>query len=120
MYSQLTGLREYPCPDESVSLEDAIKDQLDELNPELVDALADYCEDKLETPAPLLAALILEMGWRRRWDTTRGHIGRRNESLADALSELVDAIETHKNAFIEHEAERRLKVAEEIKHEEAA
>jgi len=48
MYRHEPGVREYPCPDESVSLEDAIKDQLDEHDEATVQAFIDYCDDRID------------------------------------------------------------------------
>ena len=43
-----TGFREYPCPDDSVSLEEAIRSQLEELDEATVRAFFDFCDDRLD------------------------------------------------------------------------
>lgn len=48
MYRHEPGVREHPCPDDSVSLEDAIKDQLDEHDEATVSAFIDYCDDRID------------------------------------------------------------------------
>ncbi|HCJ27899.1 MAG TPA: hypothetical protein DHV63_01010 [Pseudomonas sp.] len=117
MYSQLTGFREYPCPEDSVSLEDAIKDQLDEHHADTMQAYTEYCGDRMEVPANLIGALIHLQGPSYCWEM---QLGRIHEVLGEALKEIVYDIDQYKKAFIEHEAERRRKEAEEIKHEVAA
>lgn len=115
-----TGRREQPCPDDSVSIEEAIHEQLDELEPSIVAAYAEYAHDKVEVPVEMAASLILEMGVRWRWESTQAAIGQRNPGLALALNYIVYAIDKLQAAFIEHEAERRRKEAEEIRQERAA
>lgn len=117
MYSRLTGFREYPCPEDSVSLEEAIRDQLDEHDADTMQAYAEYCGERMEVPANLIAALIHLQGPGYCWEM---QLGRIHEVLGEALKEIVYDIDQHKKAFIEHEAGRRQKVAEEIKHGRAA
>lgn len=111
------GRREQPCPDERYSLEEAILEQLDSLDPDAMQAYAEYCADKIEVPVKLIAALIPLLNYRRRWDTVRS---RTDEALGDALDEVVYDIDKLKDSFIKHEAERRRKEAEEIRQEYAA
>ena len=114
------GRREQPCPDDSVSLEDAIQDQIDELEPGIVAAYADFAADKVEVPVEMAASLILEMGVRWRWESTRAAIGQRNPWLALALAEIVTSIHGLQKAFIEHHAAQLRSKAEQIKQERAA
>ena len=113
------GRREQPCPEYSESLEDAIKDQLDELQPDIVAEFAEFAADKVEIPVEMAASLILEMGVRWRWESTRAAIGQRNPWLALALAEIVTSIHGLKDAFIEHRAAQMRSTAEEIKQEAA-
>lgn len=114
------GLREYPCPDDTYSLEDKILDEIDELQESTVAAYAEFCAEQIELPLALVHALILGLGLRRSWDGTRSAIARRQPELGEALNEIVWSIDKLQAEFIEHEAGRRRNVAEEIKHEEAA
>jgi hypothetical protein len=114
-----TGRREQPCPDDSVSLEEAIQDRLDELEPSIVAAYAEYAHDKVELPVEMAASLILEMGVRWRWESTRAAIGQRNPWLALALAEIVTSIQGLQKAFIEHHAAQLRSKAEQIKQEAA-
>lgn len=109
--------RESSLPADNTTLEEAILEQLDNLDPDVMQAYAEYCADKIEVPVKLIAVLIPLLNYRRRWDSVRS---RTDEALGNALDEIVYDIDKLQAAFIEHEAERRLKVAEEIKHEEAA
>lgn len=111
------GRREQPCPDDSVSLEHAILERLDELDPDVMQAYAEFCADKIEVPVKLIAALIPLLNYRWRWESVRS---RTDEALGDALDEIVYDIDKQQAAFIEHEAERRRKEAEEISREQAA
>jgi len=43
-----TGFREYPCPDDSRSLEEAIRSQLDEMDEATVRAFFDFCDDRID------------------------------------------------------------------------
>lgn len=119
MYRHEPGVREYPCPDESCSLEEAIRDQLDELEPSIVAAYAEYAHDKVEVPVEMAASLILEMGVRWRWESTRAAIGQRNPWLALALAEIVTSIHGLQKAFIEHHAAQLRSKAEQIEQEAA-
>ena len=112
--------RESSLPADNTTLEEALHEGLDELEPSTVAAYAEFAADKVEIPVEMAASLILEMGLKWRWDSTQAVIGQRNPGLALALGDIVRSIDKLQAAFIEHEAERRLKVAEEIKHEEAA
>jgi hypothetical protein len=113
------GRREQPCPDDSVSIKEAIHEQLDELEPSIVAAYAEFVADKVEVPVEMAASLILEMGVRWRWESTQAAIGQRNPWLALALSELVTSIHELKDAFIEHHAAQLRSKAEQIKQEAA-
>lgn len=113
------GRREQPCPDDSVSLEEAIHEQLDELEPSIVAAYAEFVADKVEVPVEMAASLILEMGLKWHWESTRGAIGQRNEGLALALNDIVYAIDKQQAAFIEHRAAQLRSKAEQIKQEAA-
>jgi hypothetical protein len=112
--------RESSLPADNTTLEDALHEQLDQLNADVVGAFAEYCADKLETPLPLVAALIPDMVLSYRWESLRGVIGQRNPALAEYLGELVMSIDKLCMAFIVHEAKRRRKEAEEFGAEEAA
>ena len=48
MYRHETGFREYPCPDETFSLEEAIRSQLDEMDETTVRAFIEHCDDRLD------------------------------------------------------------------------
>ena len=48
MYRHEPGVREYPCPDESCSLEDAINEQLKGHDEATVSAFIDYCDDRID------------------------------------------------------------------------
>lgn len=52
------GFREYPCPDDSVSLEEAIRQQLDEMDETTTRAFIDFCDDRIDD--------FLELEARRR------------------------------------------------------
>ncbi len=43
-----TGFREYPCPDESRSLEEAIRSQLEDLDEATVRAFLEHCDDRID------------------------------------------------------------------------
>jgi hypothetical protein len=109
--------RESSVPADNATLEEAILEQLDSLDPDAMQAYAEYCADKVEVPVKLIAALIPLLNYRRRWDTVRS---RTDEAIGDALGEIVYDIDTLKDSFIKHEAERRRKEAEEIRQEQAA
>lgn len=109
--------RESSLPADNTTSEEYILEQLDNLDPDVMQAYAEYCADKIEVPVKLIAALIPLLNYKRRWESVRS---RTDEALGNALDEIVYEIDKLQAAFIEHEAERRLKVAEEIKHEEAA
>lgn len=113
------GYRENPCPDDGQSLEEAIFDQLDELDDETVSAYAEFCAERIELPLALVHALILGLGLRRSWDGTRSAIARRQPELGEALNEIVWSIDKLQAEFIEHEAGKRRAEAEQIKREAA-
>jgi hypothetical protein len=113
------GRREQPCPDESVSEAEQVLAALDSLHEPTMQAYAEFCEDKIEVPAALAKALILSI-CSGKWDALRSRIGYSNEWLDEALNEIVWSIDKQQAAFIEHEAERRRKEAEEISREQAA
>lgn len=48
MYRHEPGVREYPCPDDSVSLEEAIQGQLEELDEKTVASFIAYCDDRID------------------------------------------------------------------------
>lgn len=48
MYRHETGFREYPCPDETTSLEEAIRSQLEDLDEATVRAFFDFCDDRID------------------------------------------------------------------------
>lgn len=110
------GRREQPCPEYSESLEEIILDQLDELDPDVMQAYAEFCADKMEVPVKLIAALIPLLNYRRRWDSVRS---RTDEALGDALDEIVYDIDKQQAAFIEHRAAQLRSKAEQIKQEAA-
>ena len=112
------GRREQPCPDDSTSLEEAILNQLDNLDPDVMQAYAEFCEDKLEVPAGLAKALILSI-CSGKWDALRSRIGYSNEWLDEALNEIVWSIDKQQAAFIEHHAAQLRSKAEQIKQEAA-
>lgn len=109
--------RESSLPADNTTLEEAILEQLDNLDPDVMQAYAEYCGERMEVPVKLIAALIHLQGPSYCWEM---QLGRIHEVLGEALKDIVYDISKLQAAFIEHEAERRLKVAEEIKHEEAA
>ena len=43
-----TGRREQPCPDDSVSLEEAIHGQLEELDEKTVASFIAFCDDRID------------------------------------------------------------------------
>lgn len=108
------GRREQPCPDESYSLEEGILEQLDELEPSIVAAYAEFCADKVEVPVEMAASLILEMGVRWRWDSTQSAIGERNPWLALALGDVVRSIRELQEPFIKHRAAQLRSQAEQL------
>jgi hypothetical protein len=110
------GRREQPCPECSESLEEVILGQLDELDPDVMQAYAEFCADKIEVPVKLIAALIPLLNYRRRWDSVRS---RTDEALGDALDEIVYDIDKQQAAFIEHRAAQLRSKAEQIKQEAA-
>ena len=112
--------RESSLPVGYTTLEEVLHEQLDELEPSIVAAYAEYAADKVEIPVEMAASLILEMGLKWRWDSTQAVIAQRNPGLALALGDMVRSIDKLQAAFIEHEAERRRKEAEEINREQAA
>lgn len=112
--------RESSLPADNTTLEEALHEGLDELEPSVVAAYAEFAADKVEIPFELAASLIIEMGLKWRWGSTQGFIGQRNPGLALALGDIVQAIDKLQAAFIKHEAERRRKEAEEIRQEQAA
>jgi hypothetical protein len=105
------GRREQPCPDDSVSLEEAILDQLDNLDPDVMQAYAEFCAERMEVPEKLIAALIPLLNYKRRWESVRS---RTDEALGDALDEIVYAIDKQQAAFIEHHAAQLRSKAEQI------
>jgi len=109
--------RESSLPADNTTLEEAILEQIDNLDPDVMQAYAEYCGERMEVPVKLIAALLPLLNYKRRWESVRS---RTDEALGNALDEIVYDIDKLQAAFIEHEAERRRKVAEEIKHEEAA
>jgi len=111
-----TGFREYPCPDEATSLEDAIRSQLDELDADAAQAFAEFCAERIEVPLNLIAALVPLLNYRRRWESVRN---RTDELLGNALDEIVYEIDQLKPAFISYEAARRTAEAEHIQQEAA-
>jgi hypothetical protein len=111
--------RESSLPADNTTLEEAILEQLDNLDPDAMQAYAEYCADKIEVPVDLARALILSI-CAHQWEALRSKIGQTNEWLDESLNVIARSIDKLQASFIEHEAERRLKVAEEIKHEEAA
>jgi len=106
-------------PTEKARLEYAIQQHLDRKEPDLVEAFAAYCSDKLDVPLPMVAALIPDMVLSYRWESLRGVIGRSSPDLAVELNIIVMGIDKLQAAFIEHEANRRREHAEEIKLEAA-
>ena len=116
MYRHEPGAREYPCPDESCSLEEAITDQLDELDADVVQAFAEFCGERIEVPLSLIAALVPLLNYRRRWESVRN---RTDELLGNALDEIAYEIDQLKPAFISYEAARRTAEAEHIQQEAA-
>lgn len=48
MYRHEPGVREYPCPEYSESLEDAIHEQLQDHDEATVQAFIDYCDDRID------------------------------------------------------------------------
>lgn len=111
MYRHEPGVREYPCPDESTSLEEAILDQLDNLDPDVMQAYAEFCAGRMEVPEKLIAALIPLLNYRRRWESVRR---RTDEALGDALNEIVWSIDKLQAAFIEHHSAQLRSRAEQI------
>lgn len=120
MYRHEPGVREYPCPDDAVSDADQVLAALDEYDADTLAAYASFAADKLGQPVELIAALVPGLVGHQRWEDHRGRIGQFNPDLAEYLGELAMAIDKLQAAFIEHEAERRRKEAEEIKHGRAA
>lgn len=112
-----TGRREQPCPDDSTSLEEAILDQLDNLDPDVMQAYAEFCAERMEVPEKLIAALIPLLNYKRRWESVRS---RTDEALGDALDEIVYAIDKQQAAFIEHHAAQLRSKAEQTEQERAA
>ena len=113
------GRREQPCPEDDTSLEEAIHEQLDELEPDIVAAYAEFAADKVEIPVDMAASLIGEMGLKWRWGSTQSVIAQRNPGLALALSDMVQAIDKLQAAFIEHHAAHLRSKAEQIQQEAA-
>lgn len=103
---------DHATPDSTVTLEEAIFDQLDELDEDACQAYAEFCADKLEIPVNLASAMVLGLGLRRSWDGTRAAIARRQPDLAEALNEIVWSIDKLQAEFIEHEADKRRKESE--------
>lgn len=120
MYRHEPGVREYPCPDDSVSEADQVLAALDEYDADTLAAYATFAADKLNQPIELVAALVPGLVGHQRWEGHRGRIGQFNPDLAEYLGELAMAIDKAQAEFIPHEAERRRKEAEEIKHGRAA
>ena len=48
MTNTLTGYRENPCPDDSVSPEEAIQQQLEEHDEATIQSFIDYCDDRID------------------------------------------------------------------------
>ena len=116
MYRHETGFREYPCPGEAASLEEAIRDQLDAHDADAAQAFAEFCAERIEVPLNLIAALVPLLNYRRRWESVRN---RTDELLGNALDEIVFEIDQLKPAFITYEAARRTAEAEHIQQEAA-
>jgi len=114
------GYRENPCPDDGQPLEEAIFDQLDELDDETVSGYAEFCAERIELPLALVHALILGLGLRRSWDGTRSAIARRQPELGEALNEIAWSIDKLQAEFIEHHAAQLRSKAEQIEQEKAA
>jgi hypothetical protein len=112
--------RESSVPADNTTLEEAILEQLDNRDPDAMQAYAEFCSDRLDTPLPLVAALVPDVVMSHRWDSLRSVIGQSNPALAEHLGELVMGIDKLCMAFIVHEAKRRQAEAEEISAEEAA
>lgn len=111
--------RELSLPADDTTLEDAILEQLDNLDTDAMQAYAAFCAEQVEIPQDLALALILSIH-NRAWDTMRGVIGQRNDWLSDSLHEVVYSITEQRGAFLAHEAARRQADAGEIAREEAA
>ena len=118
MYRHEPGVREYPCPDDSVSEAEQVLAALDSLHEPTMQAYAEFCEDKIEVRAALAKALILSI-CSGKWDVLRSRIGYSNEWLDEALNAIVYAIDKQQAAFIEHHAEQLRSKAEQIKQEAA-
>lgn len=101
-----------PNPDDSYTLEDAIRDQLDAHHLDTIEAFATFCAERMEVPQRLIGGLILELVGNRRWETTRSAIGQRNCWVAEALAEITADIRQLEDAFITYEALRRTAQAE--------
>jgi hypothetical protein len=114
------GRREQPCPDESVSEAEQVHEALDAYDADTLVAYAAFASDKLDLPIELVAALVPGLVGHQRWESHRNLIGQFNPDLAEYLSTQALAIDKQQAAFIEHEAERRRKEAEEISREQAA
>ena len=48
MYRHEPGVREYPCQDESCSLEEAIQGQLEEMDEKTVASFIAFCDDRID------------------------------------------------------------------------
>lgn len=114
------GRREQPCPEYDESDADRVSEALDAYDADTLAAFAEFASDKLDQPVDLVAALVPGLVGHQRWENHRNLIGQFNPDLAEYLGELALAIDQQKKAFIEHEAERRRKEAEDFKHEVAA
>lgn len=109
--------RESSLPADNTTLEEAILEQLDSSNADIIQAYAKYCGERMEVPENLIAALIHLQGPSYCWEM---QLGRIHEVLGEALKDIVWEIDRLQAHFIEHEAERRRKEAEEINREKAA
>lgn len=111
--------RESSLPADNTTLEEAILEQLDNLDPDVTQAYAEFCAERIELPLALVQALILGLGLRRSWEGTRSAVARRQPELGEALNEIVWSIDKLQAEFIEHEAGKRRAEAEQIKQEAA-
>ena len=119
MYRHEPGVREYPCPDDSVSEADQVHEALDAYDPDTLAAYAAYASDKLDQPIELVASLAPGLVGHQRWESHRNLIGQFNPDLAEYLSTLALAIDKQQAAFIEHHAAQLRSKAEQIKQEAA-
>lgn len=111
--------RESSLPADNTTLEEAILEQLDNLDPDVMQAYAEFCADKIEVPVDLALSLILSI-CAHQWETLRSKIGQTNEWLDEALNAIARDIDKLCIPFIAKEASRRRAEAEEIAAEAAA